>query len=189
MQLTFIKPKDRIQLLKDGKLTNSLSLIKDKNWKKIPKDSILEVSQVYIRNKGWYSSSLTFKVISGPIESMMDSSEKKLEIEYAKNSVNSWKATVKEKEEKNYTYTISKGMFSEKLIYKTGSKEEYLKDYNKHNWNSISSHLDDDKRDLKIEEAKLKALKNKKFKANRNITIRVLLSDVENWHVKLIKSK
>jgi len=49
MKLVFIEPKDKIELLEDGLISKF-----DRNFsfKKIPKGSLLEVSQVYIRNKG-----------------------------------------------------------------------------------------------------------------------------------------
>lgn len=184
MKLIFIKPKDKIELLKDGLMSKSDEY---HSFKKIPKGSILEVSQVYIRNRGWYPSSITFKVLSGSLLNKILSSQKSREIAYLEKLIRGLKEEISLLESKraDFSYYKKRG----NILYRKGSEEDW-QNFRCFGLLWKSFHIDNLRRDVINKEKQIQSLKKKKIKnKTSNQVIRVLVPDIEKWDVKLIKAK
>jgi hypothetical protein len=84
MRIFFVVPGDRVELLEDTKFV-------DTGWSEvkmetIPKGTVLEVSQVYIRNHGYFLSSLTFKFSGGPGYDLFIQSENNRKLQALKDT-------------------------------------------------------------------------------------------------------
>jgi hypothetical protein len=80
MNPLFLCPKDTIKLTESGLIDHTLSLLESKGNKdlddsesflktlpSLPKGTVLEVSQLYIRSRAEGGNSVTFRIVDGPI--------------------------------------------------------------------------------------------------------------------------
>ena len=186
MKLVFIEPKDKIELLEDGLISKF-----DRNFsfKKIPKGSLLEVSQVYIRNKGHYPSSITFKVISGPLVTKLVASIKSKKVIYLESYLQYLKEEISilESNNSNFSYAKNNG----KVYYASGSEDDWVTFHPVGTlWKSY--HIDHLRRDYLRKEKKIRTLKKNSSESKSKTTnkvIRILISDIKKWNVKLKKKE
>ena len=190
MKLKFVVPGEQLKMLEDVKFV-------DTGWNKmnidvIPKDTILQISQVYIRNKdGYYQSSLSFKFVSGPgyekfLKSENDKKLAELQEDYSKLKE---QFEDLEKHDADWEFTNHQSWDERKPTYHKGTIDDYRKFMDKH-YGSFSYHKST------YEEMAKKALeKVNKFKPKDKISsnfcrvFRVPLAEIEKWEVELLPGR
>jgi hypothetical protein len=202
MKLSFIVPKDQIKLLEDGVISNVKGTYHPhfEGWKFVPKDTVLEVSQVYIRNDGWFHSSLTFKPVSGPgfdlaINGDFEDKKRRL-IE----NIRYYKEEIKKLDDHDADWSYTNGTWDNpKVVYKKGTFDEYVEWQNNIDRRSYypsdhlnivrgwGQHRDDVKKSIEKEEKYLSLLKPSKPSKAFQQVIRIPLEDVEKWEVEIIR--
>lgn len=190
MKLFFVVPGDQIKLLEEVKFI-------DAGWNKmdidvIPKDTVLQISQVYIRNKGWYESNLSFKFVSGPGYDLFLKSENDQALKGLVKRFDEFQAEIKDLEDHNADYRFEDHRCNwDKRVweYKKGTVERYNKFLNSHR-GSYSYH----KIHLQVMANKAEnAVKN--FKPRKAIpenfcpVFRVPLPEVEKWNIELLPGR
>lgn len=187
MKLMFLVPNDEIKLLEHGVRTPTEQQFDFLDrWSFIPKDTVLRVSQVYIRKSGWFDSSLTFKILSGP-------GFEKYKIEWReslmKSTINRIDMFQKElndliEHDAFFYYTLKRENFKIKHYCKSiesGQPDGLMVKLHSMDrpWYENEINI------LKINLEKIKTMQP----GNLTRVIRVLLTDIIKWDVEIIKSK
>jgi hypothetical protein len=195
MKLKFVVPGEQIKMLEDVKFV-------DTGWSKmdidtIPKDTVLQINQVYIRNNGYFQSSLTFKFISGLGFDKFLKFENDKKLKQLTDNYNNLQTQIddlnKHDADWNYNPPWSERkripLSESKPIYKKGTLEEYQKflfdkegafSYHKSTYMGM------------LEKAAI-AIAN--FKPKTTISahfcpvFRVPLAEIENWEIELLPGR
>jgi hypothetical protein len=190
MRLFFVVPGDRVELLEDTKFV-------DTGWKvkmeAIPKGTILEVSQVYIRNHGYFQSSLTFKFSCGPGYDLFIQSENNRKLQALKDNHEHLLKEIKDLDDHDadYDYTQSPHSQNNQRLYKKGTFAEYeafIEFRPSRGYISYSYHktqLQDlvEKAGHAVNTFKPKTEIPKNFRC----VIRVPLAEIEKWEIRLLE--
>jgi hypothetical protein len=165
----------------------------------VPKDTVLEVSQVYIRNDGWFMSSLTFKPVSGPgfdlaiqgdyedkkrcLTKCLEELKKQLQEGYIDQDAD-WYYTVE-----GFSLFYKKPENSKFIFYKKGSKDDYERWCNHPPKDVVvlSCYKSDVEGMIQKQEKILLNMKPSKPNKNFQRVIRISLEDIEQWEVEIIK--
>jgi hypothetical protein len=207
MKLFFVIPGDRVELLEDTKFMDS-------GWSDIkmdiiPKGTVLEISQVYIRNHGYYQSNISFKFADGPGYDLFVQSENNRKLQALKDTHERLLKEIKDLDDHDADFTyidhakkrgrpvdsIFTSWEASETIYKKATFDEYVsftaaRPYRTNGYISYTYH-----KDTLLElaaKARLAVLNFKpKVRVPKNFcrVFRVPLQEIEKWEIKLVDRK
>lgn len=221
MKLSFLLPKDKIKLLKSGTLAHTLETskqyayqfedVKKSGLTEIPKGSILTVSQIYLRNRGWFENGITFKLNTDPKNTLYEGMLKARiaqEVKYRKDQLDHQQRKLALLNDGNHSVVIQKiGRFdgTESPIERTWTYDTPITSVEQGNafYNEncrgqsgtynicIRPEVNDVIERLNSEIDSLtnrtKGTFGSVLNSFRNSVIRVRLPDIEQWDVKIVE--